>query len=399
MQIAYFDCISGISGNMALGAMIACGLDVEYLRTELAKLPIGSWELSATQVQKLGIAATHVEVDDHPHHHDHSHHHHQQHQHRGLADILAIINAADLAGSVKMKATAVFTRLAEAEAKVHGSTMEEVHFHEVGAIDAIIDIVGFCIGIETLAIERIVSSPLPLGSGWVKCAHGVFPVPAPATALLTEGFPIASTDIEAELVTPTGAALITTLAASFGPLPTMKVLQVGYGAGTRDLPRPNVLRLFLGEVAETTDAPVEIVGLEVNLDDTTGETLGYAMDSLFAAGALDVFFSPIQMKKNRPGILLQVLCSPADEAACADVLFRETTTLGVRRTTYTRTVLPRRQVNVSTPWGDVRMKVSTWNGVERAAPEYEDCRQLAEKYTIPLQQIYAAAQTGYRGVG
>ncbi len=397
MRIAYFDCISGISGNMALGAMIACGLDVEYLRTELAKLPIGEWELSATQVQKLGIAATHVDVDDHPHQHEQEHHHH--HPHRNLADILAIINAADLTHGVREKATAVFTRLAAAEAQVHGSTVAEVHFHEVGAIDAIIDIVGFCIGIVELGIEQIVSSPLPLGSGWVKCAHGVFPVPAPATALLTKGFPIASTDIEAELVTPTGAALITTLADSFGPLPSMVMRQVGYGAGTRELPRPNVLRLFLGETAYTSEEPEEIVVLEANLDDITGETLGYALDRLFAAGALDVFFSPIQMKKNRPGILLQVLCTIDMENDCTHIIFSETTTLGVRRTACTRKVLPRHHVNVATIWGEVRMKVSCWNGIERAAPEYEDCRQLAEEHDIPLQQIYTAAHLNYREGG
>ncbi len=394
MRIAYFDCISGISGNMALGAMLDCGLNIDYLRAELAKLPIGEWTLTATQVQKLGIAATHVDVDDHPHQHEHGHGHH--HPHRNLADILAIINAADLAYGVREKATAVFTRLAEAEAQVHGSTIEEVHFHEVGAIDAIIDIVGFCIGIEELGIERIISSPLPLGNGWVKCAHGVFPVPAPATALLTAGFPIATTDIEAELVTPTGAALITTLAESFGPLPAMVLKQVGYGAGTKELPRPNVLRLFLGETAYASEAPEEIIGLEVNLDDTTGETLGYAMDRLFAVGALDVFFTAIQMKKNRHGILLQVLCTPDLEDACTNIIFRETTTLGVRRTCYTRTVLPRRHVSVPTIWGEVRMKVSCWNGIERAAPEYEDCRQLAEEHNIPLQQIYIAAHLNYR---
>jgi len=396
MRIAYFDCISGISGNMALGAMLACGLDIDILRAELAKLPIGEWTLKATQVQKLGIAATHVDVDDHPHQHEQGHHRHH-HPHRGLADILTIINAAELSTGVKEKATAVFTRLAEAEAKVHGTTPEEVHFHEVGAIDAIIDIVGTCIGLEALAIERIVSSPLPLGSGWVKCAHGVFPVPAPATALLTAGFPIVKTDIEAELVTPTGAALITTLAESFGPLPAMKVLHVGYGAGTRELPRPNVVRLFIGETADVADAPVEIVGLECNLDDIPGEILGYTMDRLFAAGALDVFFSAIQMKKNRPGILLQVLCAPGEESACMDIIFRETTTLGVRRTSYTRTVLPRRHENAVTPWGAVRMKITTSNGEERAAPEYEDCRQLAQDNDVPLQQVYLAAQAAYRG--
>lgn len=385
MRIAYFDCLSGISGNMTLGAMLACGLDDAVLRAELAKLPLNGWELTVTRVQKQGIDARFVEVEEHHHAHDHHHHH----PHRGLTDILQLIDASTLSDGVKAMASAIFTRLGEAEAAVHGTTPDQVHFHEVGAVDAIVDIVGTAIGMEALGIERVVASPLPLGSGWVVCAHGTFPVPAPATAMLVRGVPVVETDIQAELVTPTGAAIITTLAERFGPLPTMTVRQVGYGAGSRDLPRPNVLRLFLGE-AETTQAATEIIGLEANVDDLPGEVLGYTMERLFAAGALDVFYTPIQMKKNRPGVLLRVLCAPQDEAGCTAVLFAETTTLGVRRLPMGRVTLPREIRTVETPYGPVRVKVSSWEGRERMAPEYEDCRSLAAQHGVPLQQVYRA---------
>jgi uncharacterized protein (TIGR00299 family) protein len=387
MRIAYFDCFSGISGNMTLGALLACGLERETLVAGLQTLPLDGWDLQVEPVAKRGIAATHVEVHE-GHAHDHHGHHHP---HRGLTDILHLIDHSSITPRAKRLATAIFTRLGEAEAEVHGTTPDQVHFHEVGAIDAIIDIVGTAIGIDALGIERVVASPLPLGRGFVTCAHGCFPIPAPATALLVRGVPIAETDVEAELVTPTGAAIITTLAERFGALPAMTVRRVGYGAGTKELPRPNVLRLFLGE-AETSQAPEEIVGLETNLDDTPGEVLGYLMERLFAAGALDVFYSSIQMKKNRPGVLVRVLCAPADEAACTDLLFRETTTLGVRRQPFTRTCLPREIRTVDTPYGPVRLKVSRWGDVEHAEPEYEDCKRLAEEHGVSLRVVCAAAQ-------
>lgn len=397
MRIAYFDCLSGISGNMILGALLACGLEKAVLLRELRKLPLAGWALSVERVLRRGISATHVSVDEQAHGHGHGHHHHP---HRGLGDILQLIADSELSAAVKAKAAAIFTRLGEAEAAVHGTTPDQVHFHEVGAVDAIVDIVGAAIGLDALGIERIVASPLPLGQGWITCAHGEFPVPAPATAMLVQGVPIAETTIEGELVTPTGAAIITTLAARFGPLPAMTVRHAGYGAGTRDLPRPNVLRLFIGDEAAET-APATVVGLETNLDDLPGEVTGYLMDRLFAAGALDVFFSPIQMKKNRPGVLVRVLCTPEDEAICTDLLFRETTTLGVRRTTYGRAVLPREIRTVATPLGPVRVKVSCWDGIERAEPEFEDCRRLAETLGLPLVQVYqaarAAAQAGKTG--
>ncbi|MHB9023770.1 MAG: nickel pincer cofactor biosynthesis protein LarC [Armatimonadota bacterium] len=383
MRLAYLDCFSGVSGNMLLGALLACGLEEAALVSELRRLPLEGWELKSERVLRKGIQAVHVEVDDHGHEH---------HLHRGLGDILALIEQSGVSERAKKTASAIFTRLGEAESTVHGVPPDRVHFHEVGAVDAIIDIVGASVGLELLGIEKIVASPLPLGSGWVKSAHGLLPVPAPATALLVRDVPIVESDVECELVTPTGAAIVTTLAAGYGPLPSMTVRAVGYGAGTRDLPRSNVLRLFLGE--ETVEStPTEIVGLETNLDDLPGEITGYLMDRLFAAGALDVFFTPIQMKKNRPGVLVRVLCAPRDEAGCTDILFRETTTLGVRRLPFGRTVLPRETRTVDTPYGPVRVKVSRWGDVERVEPEYEDCRALAEQHGVPLVAVYQSARS------
>lgn len=391
MRIAYFDCLSGISGNMTLGAMLACGLEESALLGGLAGLPLHGWSLTAEKVLKRGICAVHVRVDEATHEHEMGAGEHHHHPHRGLGDILRLIEEADLSPRVKKTASAIFTRLGEAEAEVHGTTPDQVHFHEVGAVDAIIDIVGTAIGLEALGIDRVISSPLPLGRGWVTCAHGAFPVPAPATALLVRGVPIVESDIDAELVTPTGAAIITTLAERFGPLPGMTVGQVGYGAGSKELIHPNVLRLFLGDEAGV-GAPTEIVGLETNLDDLPGEILGYLMDRLLAAGALDVFYTPIQMKKNRPGVLVRVLCAPDQVDACTGILFAETTTLGIRRALYTREVLPREFRTVETPYGPVRLKISCRQDIERAEPEYEDCRKLAEECGAPLLAVYRAAR-------
>lgn len=386
MAIAYFDCLSGISGNMTLGALLACGVDEATLVRGLEGLHLDGWALVTDRVLRRGIQATHVTVETHDHHHG-GHHH----PHRGLGEIVRLISASGLPERVQANAIAIFTRLGEAEAAVHGTTPDQVHFHEVGAVDAIVDIVGTAIGLDALGIDRVVASPLPLGRGWVTCAHGTFPIPAPATAMLVQGVPIAETDIEAELVTPTGAAIITTLAERFGPLPAMTVRAVGYGAGSADLPRPNVLRLFLGDAA-ADGTPAEIVGLETNLDDVPGEVLGYLMERLLAAGALDVFYTPIQMKKNRPGVLVRILCTPQDEAVCTGILFSETTTLGVRRLPFTRTVLPRETRTVETMYGPVRVKVSRWEQQERVEPEYEDCRQLALAHQVPWLQVYQAAR-------
>ena len=469
MRIAYFDCLSGISGNMVLGAMLACGLDRQYLLDELDKLHLHGWEFHTSTVSKLGIEAIYVEVVLQSHHHHeqhgddsstgetpvlpshqhehnvndsstggtpvlrhgddvstgempvqrHAHHeHHAQdsstgetpvlpsyqhehnvndsstggtpvlrHEHRGLREIVNLIHESELSEKVKTLAVTIFTRLGEAEAQVHGTTPDEVHFHEVGAIDALIDIVGTAIGVTALGIERVVASPLPLGQGWVTCAHGVFPVPAPATALLVQNVPIATTDIVAELVTPTGAAIITTLAEHFGPLPSMTVRKVGYGAGSHDLPRPNVLRLFLGETLEET-TPTDVLALETNVDDLSAEVLGYVMERLFTAGALDVYYTAIQMKKNRPGVLLSVLCTAATVETCTDIIFRETTTLGIRRIPVQRIVLPRTIQTVTTRYGAIRVKISEWNGMIRQTPEYDDCRSCAQAHGVPLQTVY-----------
>jgi len=390
MRIAYFDCISGISGNMTLGALLAAGLAEDELVGGLRKLHLPEWELKTERVSRKGIAATYVTVEEpalEGHHHHHQHHHH----HSTLGYILDLIAHSELSARVKEQASAIFTRLGTAEAEVHGTTLEEVHFHEVGAVDAIIDIVGSVIALEALGIEQVIGSPLPLGHGWATCSHGTFPVPAPATAALVRGVPLAETAIEAELVTPTGAAIITTLATRFGPLPAMTVAAIGYGAGSHDIPRPNVLRVFLGE-AEVESAAAEIVSLETNIDDQSGEVLGYLMERLFTAGALDVFYIPIQMKKHRPGVLVRVLCALPDEQRCADVLFAETTTLGIRRNLCARTVLPRAFRTVETPYGPVRVKVSRWGDIERAEPEFDDCRTLAETHQIPLRVVMQAAK-------
>ena len=396
MNIAYFDCLSGISGNMTLGALLANGLKEETLLQGLQQLPLEEWRLNVNRVLRNGIAAIHVEVDDHVHRH-----HHQAsggghtHAHRGLRDILQLIETSALPPPVQQCASAIFTRLGQAEAEVHGTTVDEVHFHEVGAIDAIVDIVGTAIGMHALGITRVFASPLPLGQGWVQCAHGEFPVPAPATALLVRGAQIAETDIVAELVTPTGAAIITSLAEQYGPLPAMRIRSVGYGAGTRVLPRPNVLRLYLGEMAESGSPTEEIITLQTTMDDMPGEVLGYLMERLLAAGARDVYYSPVQMKKNRPGIEVTILCDAEIETDCLHLLFSETSTLGVRRVPVQRTCLPRDEQMTETPYGPVRVKISEWAGQQRIEPEYEDCRRCALSAQVPLRDVYRAAYAAY----
>ncbi len=390
MKIAYFDCFSGASGDMILGALLAAGLPEEAFRAQLAQLGIGGYELSMRPVRKQGFAATRVEVRLT-----------EQAGHRHLHHIKKIIQDSKLPAGVKDRAIRIFTRLAEVEAKVHGTTIEEVHFHEVGAVDAMVDVVGAVIGMELLGIQRIVCSPLPVGSGTVKCHHGVIPVPAPATAELLRGVPLAACDEPGELTTPTGAAILTTLADAYGPIPAMTIRSSGYGAGTRDgTTRPNVLRLLVGEAggsavdAERVD---EIVVLETNLDDATGQQVGHALDALFAAGAVDVFTTAIHMKKNRPGVLLTVL-APVDRVfACEEVLFTHTPTFGIRRHACSRTRLERRIETVDTKYGPVPVKVGMWAGrVLTVTPEHDDCVHLAAKCGVLLRDIYFAAQQAGR---
>lgn len=386
MKIAYFDCFSGASGDMILGALIAAGLDENALRHDLERLPLQGFELSVERIKKQGFVAVKFDVRA-P----------DEKAHRHLHHITKIIDAADLPDRIKDRSKLIFTRLAEAEAKVHGSTLEKVHFHEVGAIDAIVDIVGAAIGLERLGIDRILCSPIPTGSGTVTCQHGVMPVPAPATAELLIGAPIAACDEVGELTTPTGAAILTTLSDGFGPLPPMRIDRIGYGAGTRDgKTRPNVLRVILGPAAENEPTRDEIIVLETNLDDCTGEQIGHAVTRLFEAGAVDVFTTPISMKKNRPGVLLSVLSPAGLEAACEAVMFGETTTFGIRRSVWTRSTLNRRSVTVETQFGPVRMKIGTRNGaVMRATPEYDDCAAAAKACGAKLDEVMRAATAAF----
>jgi pyridinium-3,5-bisthiocarboxylic acid mononucleotide nickel chelatase len=391
MKLAYFDCFSGISGDMTLGALVDAGCPVEYLRSELQSLDVPGWTLSAEKVWKNGMAATYVKVTTE-----------DQQKHRSLSTILEIIGKSKIAPQVRDRAAAIFEKLGRAEAYVHDAPLEKVHFHEVGAVDAIVDIVGACIGFDALGIAKYASSPLNVGGGTAKMAHGILPVPAPATARLLQGAPTYSNGVQKELVTPTGAAIIATLCESFGPQPAMTVSSIGYGAGTLDLEhQPNVVRIMIGEVAEKSAAAgvgfdEEISVIEANLDDMNPQIYGHFQERALTLGALDVYTTPVQMKKNRPGTLLTVLCKPQNTQKLMDLIFAETTTIGARTYNAQRRVLPRKSVSVSTIYGEVRMKVASVNGhIRQATPEYEDCRKLAVEKNVPLQQILAAAQNAF----
>jgi hypothetical protein len=388
MKVAYFDCFSGISGDMTLGALLDAGCEIGYLRSELRGLQVSGWELSAEKVWKNGMAATYAQVKTE-----------DLQKHRSLSTILEILENSQLAPAVRERAGAIFQNLGAAEARVHDVPLEKIHFHEVGAVDAIVDIVGACIGFHALGIEKFACSPLNVGGGTAKMAHGVLPVPAPATANLLQGKPTYSNGVQRELVTPTGAAIVATLCESFGPQPAMSVSAIGHGAGTADLEgQPNVLRLMIGDAAEKTVPAYdqEITVIEANLDDMNPQIYGYFQEKALAAGALDVFTTPVQMKKNRPGTLLTVLCRPADAQALMSLIFAETTTFGVRTHTAQRRVLPRECVKVKTKFGEVRVKLSRVNGrVLHAAPEYEDCRKLAEEKNVPLQRVINEALRNY----
>jgi uncharacterized protein (TIGR00299 family) protein len=380
MKYAYFDCFSGISGDMTLGALLDAGVPIEQLRGELQGLNLPGWDLTAEKVLKNGMAATYAKVGAH-----------DTQTHRSLSTILGIIEKSTLAPTVKDRAAAIFKKLGEAEAGIHDVPLEKIHFHEVGAIDAIVDIVGACIGFAALGIESFACSALNVGGGTAKMAHGVLPVPAPATARLLLGKPTYSNGVQKELVTPTGAAIVATLCSSFGPQPQMTVSAIGYGAGTADLEaQPNVLRLMVGEASEKRVAAESetIRVLEANLDDMNPQIYGYFLEKALAAGALDVFATPVQMKKNRPGMLITVLCKPEDEPKFHEMLFAETTTLGVRAYIAERRVLARQWETVHTAFGDVRIKVARLNGhIRQASPEFEDCRKLAEAKNVPLQRV------------
>ena len=379
MKAAFLDCFSGISGDMFMGALIDAGLPLETLKKCLATLPLRGYSLDARREEKSHISGTRFSVNVEK----------GEHGHRGLKEIREIISKGELSRGVKEKSREVFEALAREEGKIHGMPPEEVHFHEVGAVDSIIDIVGTLFGIEFLGIASIYASSLPLGSGFVETAHGRLPIPAPATIALLKGVPVYDSGLKQELVTPTGAALVTGLARSFGPMPSMVVEGVGYGVGTRDLQdRPNLLRIIIGH--EQSEGSVEtIIQLEANLDDTNPEWLGFLMDRLLEEGALDVLFCPVQMKKNRPGILIQVIGKTHQKDHLMDILFRETTTLGVRFQYSQRRVLQRSEAEIESPWGRIRVKkIIRPDGAPFFQPEYDVCREIAEKNHIPIKEIY-----------
>lgn len=384
---------------MILGALLHAGLDVSALEEELRKLPLDDWHLHKEVVRRHRIAATRVEFHDrHRRPVDESPHRpHANSSHRHLEDILQLIQQSDLEASVKANAARIFDRLAEAEGAAHHLPKESVHFHEVGALDAILDVVGACVGFHRLGVEEIYVSPMPVGRGFVRCAHGVMPVPVPGTMELLRGVPIVPTEVVGELVTPTGAAILTTLAAGYGSVPEMRVLSVGYGAGKRDLAeQPNMLRVVLGERTSPPFLTDSVVLLETNLDDQSPETFGYLLEQLLNAGALDAFFTPVVMKKGRPAYALSVLAEPADAERLAALVLKETSTFGVRLFSATRRKLHREQLTVETPFGRVKVKVGRGEGVFKVAPEYEDCRRCAESANVPIRDVYEAALAAYR---
>lgn len=392
MRAIYFDCFAGVSGDMTIGAQLDLGVDLGSLKEQLSSLELRGYELNSRCVQRSSISATKFDVEVDP----------RAQPARSLADIRTIILASMLSDITKSRSIAVFERLADAEARVHGTTPDKVHFHEVGAVDSIVDTVGAMIGFELLGVDRFFCSPLRVGSGLVDTEHGRLPIPAPATAELLRGVPVYAGEIEGEFVTPTGAAIIATLCDEFGALPPMRITGVGYGAGSRNPKHfPNTLRLMMGEIGEGTDvisvSEETVVVVETNIDDMNPQLCGFVMERAFALGALDVFMMPAQMKKDRPGVLLTILCKPADAETMIDLLLRETTTLGVRYYNTNRRVLERAVETVDTEYGAVRIKVAL-DGARTLHfhPEYEDCARLAIESKTPLIEVQAAANAAYR---
>lgn len=433
MRIAYLECFSGMSGDMFLGALLDAGVAPKVLEEVVAALAIGA-RLEISRVVRSGISATKVDVfvgdekdlpreefwarkhadTKHEPAQEHSHHHHPDHEQspkgshthshgRGLVEIREIIRKTPISDAAKRTATSIFEALGAAEAKIHNVPAEQVHFHEVGAVDAIVDIVCAAVGYEALGVDELVCSPLNVGGGSVHCAHGTFPVPVPATVELLADAPVYSSGVQAELVTPTGAAIVKTLARRFTSFPEMTIERSGYGAGSRDFHGlPNVVRMSIGEVASASAKTLRetLIILEATLDDLNPQVFGYVMDRLLDEGALDVFGVPVQMKKNRPGMLLTVHCKPSDADKLMQLIFAETTTLGVRRREEARQVLARRWENVRTQWGEVRIKIASMNGtVTNCAPEYEDCRRIAAEHHVPLKSVMQEAARAYLSKG
>ena len=427
MRIAYLDCFSGISGDMFLGALVDAGVSPDLLRETVLGLNLGA-DLEITRVDRNGITATKVDVivngekdmprdevsvgrahshehthaDDTTHSHEHAHEHDHSHGHgRSLKQIREIISAASTTPKARQTALAIFQSLGEAEAKIHNKPVEDIHFHEVGSLDAIVDITCAAVGAEALAVDEWICSPLNVGGGTVQCAHGTLPVPAPATLELLKGAPIYSSDIKKELVTPTGAAVVKTLVSRYASFPAMTTDCIGYGAGFRNFANSaNVVRLTIGESSDVAlPAPRETITImEANLDDLSPQVFGYVIDKLLEAGALDAFGVPVQMKKSRPGVVLTVLSKPKDAQKFAKIIFAETTTIGLRMRDENRYALARRHQAVETQWGTIRMKIANLNGtIANYAPEYEDCRTIAEQHNVPLKQVMQEAVRIYLG--
>jgi len=390
MTLVYFDCFSGISGDMTLGALVDAGVSIDVLRTELDKLNLPGYEVKAEKVKRSGIAATkvHVVIDQ------------KNQMSRHLSDILKIIEASTLSSAVKEKSSRIFKRLADAEAKVHGTTPDKIHFHEVGAVDAIVDIVGSVIGLELLGVMHITASAINVGSGTIQSAHGVLPLPAPATVELLAGIPVYQSGPQFELATPTGAVIISTLGSSFGQMPPMKVDRVAYGAGGHEFPgMPNVLRLMIGQPVAGYEEDTSIV-IETNIDDMNPQVYDYLIEKLMQQGAHDVYLTPIIMKKGRPAILLSVLTDRTKSDAVLDTIFRETTSIGVRIQEVGRKKLTREIQVLDTMYGKVRIKISRQgNEILSATPEYEDCKRIAEEKQLPLKQVIEEAKNQFSRKG
>ncbi|MBO8138313.1 MAG: nickel pincer cofactor biosynthesis protein LarC [Desulfotomaculum sp.] len=391
MKVAYFDCFSGAAGDMIVGALLDAGLSLEELNSELNKLNIHGWKVTAEKVSKHGITGTKFNVIL-----DHDHTHHHNHHHRNIHDIKKIIASSTLDEPVKDMALKIFEKLALAEAKVHGTTIDNIHFHEVGALDSIIDIVGTAVGLYKLGIDKVISSPLVTGTGFVQCAHGTIPVPAPATVELLKGIPYRHGDIKEELVTPTGAAVLAALCTEFKPMPQMITSTVGYGGGTKDLPVPNFIRVHIGELADTCCDQEKCIDtvrvIETNIDDMNPELYSFVTNRLMKKGALDVYISQVIMKKGRPGCVLHVLAPPELEEQLGQVILHETTSIGYRSYSARRRMLERKIIPVETSYGVIRVKAAYQNGkLINAAPEYEDCIKAANTYGKQVKNIYNKA--------
>ncbi len=451
MKALYFDCFSGISGDMTLGALIDLGIDKDLFINELNKLNLGGFDIVIEKKVKNGMAGTDVQVNiceeygsvmermtrdghfsceredagnsqnyglnhdgthnhnhdnDHEHHHDNhnSHHHHAGHgghrPERNLCSIEALIDASDLKADVKSFSKKVFREIARAEAKVHNKHINEIHFHEVGAIDSIVDIVGTAICIDLLGVKAVFASPVHDGQGFIECAHGVLPVPVPAVLeiLANTGIPVVIENVNTELVTPTGAGIIKCLTQNFGSMPVMIINKIGYGLGKRDTGRFNALRVVMGDLLDEDRLNEEVAVLETNIDDMNPEIMGFTMEKLFENGALDVFYTPIYMKKNRPAVKMTVLAAKESEEKLLDIIFKETSTIGVRKNMMTRYCMDRETIKVDTQYGEVRVKISSMGNTKKFAPEYEDCREIANKCGIPLANVYDIVKGQTKGL-